>query len=59
LILSKLNWAKKTHSEMQIRDVAGILRNGYDENYIKLWTEKLGIENLLTEALEKLKENAE
>ncbi len=44
---------------MQIRDAANILRNGYDEDYIKLWTEKLGIENLLTEALEKLEENAE
>ena len=30
LILSKLNWAKKTRSEMQMRDVAGIIRNGYD-----------------------------
>lgn len=59
LILSKLNWAKDMRSEMQIRDVANILRNGYDEDYIKLWTEKLGIEDLLTEALEKLKENVE
>ena len=56
--MSKLNLAKDTHSEMQIRDVANILRNGYDEDYIKLWTEKLGIENVLTEAFEKLKENA-
>lgn len=59
LILSKLNWARTSRSEMQIRDAASILRNGYDENYIKLWTEKLGIEDLLKEAQEKLKENAE
>ncbi len=59
LILSKLNWAKVSRSEMQIRDAANILRNGYDEDYIKLWSEKLEIESLLEEALEKLKENAE
>jgi len=59
LILSKLNWAKDTRSEMQMRDAANILRNGYDEDYIKHWAAKLGIENLLAETLEKLKENAE
>ncbi len=59
LILSKLNWAKDTHSEMQIRDAANILRNGFDENYIKHWAEKLGIEDLLTEAFAKLEQNAE
>ncbi len=35
LILSKLNWAKDSKSEMQLRDVAAISRNGYDENYVK------------------------
>jgi hypothetical protein len=59
LILSKLNWAKDTHSEMQIRDAANILRNGFDENYIKHWAEKLGIEDLLAEAFAKLEQNAE
>ena len=59
LILSKLNWAKDTHSEMQIRDAANILRNGYDKDYIQFWAKKLNIENLLNEALEKLKQNAE
>jgi len=44
---------------MQIRDAANILRNGYDEDYIKHWAAKLGIENLLAETLEKLKGNAE
>lgn len=36
-----------------------ILRNGYSEDYIKLWAENLGIEDFSTEALEKLEENAE
>lgn len=57
LILSKLNWAKNTHSEMQMRDVASILRNDYDENYVEMWAERLGVKNLLNECLEMLKEN--
>lgn len=57
LILSKLNWAKNTKSEMQMRDVAGILRNGYDEKYVRHWAEKLGVENLLVDCLAMLKEN--
>ncbi len=32
---------------MQIRDAANILRNGYDEDYIKLWAVKLKIESLV------------
>jgi len=59
LILSKLNWARDTHSEMQIRDAANILRNGFDENYIKHWARELRIEDLLVEAFAKLKQNAE
>jgi hypothetical protein len=59
LILSKLNWAKYTHSEMQIRDAANILRNGFDENNIKHWAEELGIEDLLNEAFAKLEQNAD
>lgn len=57
LILSKLNWAKNTKLEMQMRDVASILRNGYDKNYVEIWAEKLGVQNLLNECLDMLKEN--
>lgn len=57
LILSKLNWAKNTKSEMQMRDVAGILRNGYDKNYVEHWAKKLGVEDLLNECLKKPDEN--
>jgi len=59
LILSKLHWAKDTKSEMQIRDAASILRNGYDKDYVENWAKQLGIEELLNEALRKLEENAE
>ena len=57
LILSKLNWAKTTRSEMQMRDVASILRNGYDENYVEEWALKSGVEDLLRECLELLGKN--
>lgn len=57
LILSKLNWAKVSRSEMQMRDVAGIIRNGYDKEYVGKWAEKLGVKDLLEECLKLLEEN--
>lgn len=57
LILAKLNWAKNTRSEMQMRDVAGIIRNGYDENYVEDWAKKLGVEDLLKECRLLLEKN--
>jgi hypothetical protein len=59
LILSKLNWAKETHSEMQLRDVANILRNGYEEKYVKIWAEKLGVNELLAKSVELIDVNLE
>lgn len=59
LVLSKLHWAKDSKSEMQLRDVASIIRNGYDEKYVLDWARKLGVEDLLNEAIRKLEENAE
>lgn len=55
LILSKLHWAKDTKSEMQLRDVANMLRTEYDENYVQTWAKNLKVENLLKECLEMLK----
>lgn len=57
LILSKLNWAKNTESEMQLRDVASILRNGYDENYVKTWAEKIGVRDLLEKCKKMIRDN--
>lgn len=57
LILSKLNWAKKSRSEMQMRDVASIIRNGYDKEYVELWAEKLGVTDLLEECHKLLEIN--
>ena len=57
LILSKLNWAKNTKSERQMLDVASIIRNGFDEDYVKIWARKLGVEMLLEECFELLNKN--
>ena len=57
LVLSKLNWAKKSRSEMQMRDVASIIRNGYDKEYVELWAEKLGVTDLLEECRKLLEIN--
>lgn len=57
LMLSKLNWAKNTRSEMQMRDVGNIIRNGYDENYVQNWAKKLGVEELLQDCIRMLEEN--
>ena len=32
---SKLNWAKNTKSERQMLDVASIIRNGFDKEYVE------------------------
>ncbi len=57
LILSKLNWAKNSRSEMQMRDAANIIRNGYDAEYVNFWAERLGVKDLLEECIELLGKN--
>ena len=57
LILSKLTWARETKSEMQMRDVASIIRNGYDEEYVKQWTTKLGLDEIMGETQRYLERN--
>lgn len=57
LILSKLNWAKRTKSERQLLDVASVIRNRYDVDYVEKWARKLGVEDLLRECFELLKRN--
>ena len=57
LILSKLNWAKNTKSERQMLDVASIIRNSFDKNYVEKWAKKLGVEDLLQNCFELLEQN--
>ena len=51
LILSKLHWAKESKSEMQLRDVRNLLVPGCDTVYLHSRAPKLGVEELLKEAL--------
>ena len=43
LILSKLQWARDSRSEMQIKDIANLTANEYDSRYIMQWVEKLDL----------------
>jgi hypothetical protein len=52
LIISKLFWAKDSHSEIQLGDVRNLLATGYDAAYLQHWTRKLGLDKLLKECLE-------
>lgn len=53
LILSKLVWAKDSHSEMQLRDIANLLMSGYEIKYVETWANKLGVSSLLGEVLDE------
>jgi len=49
LILSKLFWAKDSHSELQLRDVKNLISTGCDRTYIEHWTAELGLSSLWEE----------
>jgi hypothetical protein len=52
LIISKLFWARDSHSELQLRDVKNLLASGYDVEYLDRWIRKLELSSLLQECLE-------
>ena len=43
LIVAKLSWARDTHSEMQIRDIANLTSTEYDSDYVDGWIEQLDL----------------
>jgi hypothetical protein len=43
LIISKLWWAKDSHSELQLRDVENLAGTGCETAYIERWTNELGL----------------
>ena len=49
LILSKMFWAKDSHSELQLRDVKNLISIGCDGTYIERWTRELGVATLWQE----------
>jgi len=52
LILSKLNWAKSSAFEMQIRDVANLIAGKYDFTYVQKWIKELNLEEIWQKVLE-------
>ena len=52
LIISKLFWAKDSHSELQLGDVRNLLATGYDAAYLRRWTRELGLDTLMQECHE-------
>lgn len=49
LVVSKLAWAVDSRSDKQLTDVRNLLRNKLDITYIKSWTAKMGLVELLRE----------
>ena len=50
LILSKLNWAKESQSEKQIRDVRGVFGiwcDRLDHDYLRRWADATGVRDVL------------
>jgi hypothetical protein len=61
-ILSKLEWAKGSASEQQMRDVLGVLQiqgRKLDEQYLWKWAKSLGVQDTLAKLLEKSREGME
>jgi hypothetical protein len=52
LIVAKLSWARDTHSEMQIRDIANLTSSEYDSDYVAGWIERLALESIWNEVEE-------
>ena len=50
LILSKLDWARDSRSELQWRDVRHLLEAPVDSAYLGAWAPRLGVDALLKEA---------
>jgi hypothetical protein len=51
LVISKLDWARDTRSEIQLGDVRSLLASvqGLDEAYLGRWTDRLGLAALYEE----------
>jgi hypothetical protein len=51
LILSKLVWSAESNSELQRRDVAALVHESLDLEYLRRWAESLGVAAALEQAL--------
>ncbi|MEM7698278.1 MAG: hypothetical protein AAF236_07740 [Verrucomicrobiota bacterium] len=48
LIISKLDWARDSISERQLSDVENLIASGCDEDYLRKWSAKLRLTDMLT-----------
>ena len=46
LIIAKLNWARDSFSEMQIRDIANLTMSEYNSTYVSDWIDKLDLNEI-------------
>ncbi len=51
LIISKLLWARDSHSELQLCDVKNLLVTEHDSDYLRHWTRELNLDSLVEECL--------
>jgi len=57
VILSKLDWAKSSGSDLQLRDVFGVIKlqwNKLDLNYLRQWAKQLGVEKTLEDVIKEV-----
>ncbi len=54
LVVSKLLWAKDSHSEIQLKDVANLMQtvDNLDLKYVNGWVRELSLEQICSEATE-------
>ena len=48
LILSKLDWARESLSERQLSDLKNLLATGCDMDYLRAWSARLNLTDMLT-----------
>ena len=48
IILSKLDWAKDSLSQRQLSDVQNLIASGCDMAYLREWSVKLNLTDMLT-----------
>ncbi len=46
LIIAKLDWARDSRSEIQIRDIANLTSNEYDSDYVISWIDRLKLSDI-------------
>lgn len=46
LIVAKLDWARDTYSEMQIRDIANLTGSEYDSDYVNDWIQRMNLDEI-------------